>query len=437
MSVLPSLSQLALSPKQAQSIAWSTSRVNLWTGSIRSSKTIASLVRWLTYVANAPLGGELVVGGRTRDSIARNVFGPLMDRSLFGPLASLVQYTAGAPTATILGRKVWVLGSADARAELVLRGLTVAGAYVDEATLVSEGFWTTLLGRMSVPGAQLFATTNPDGPAHWLKRQVIDRADELGYRVFRFRLDDNTWLTSQNPEYVEQIKREYTGLWYRRFIDGDWVQAEGAVYGTWDPARHVVPHAAIPPLERVLSLGVDYGTTNPTRGLLVGLGERKLWVLDEWAPPTGLVDAVQSQRLRGWLGQRDPELWRFPEWVYVDPAAASFKMQLFHDGMTNVANAHNDVLAGIRTVSSLLATDRLAVSERCEHLIEQLPGYAWDPKYTAKGEDKPLKVDDHEVDALRYGVHSTRVLWRDVIPLATAAAGAPGADEHDDTREAA
>lgn len=435
---LPSLSQLALSPKQAQSVAWATGRVNLWTGSIRSSKTIASLVAWLAYIADAPLGGELVIGGRTRDSIARNVFGPLTDESLFGPIAALVKYTAGAPTATILGRKVWVIGSADARAELVLRGLTVAGAYVDEATLVSEGFWTTLVGRMSVPGARLFATTNPDGPAHWLKRQVVDRAGDLGYRVFRFRLEDNEWLCRENPGYVEQIKREYVGLWYRRFIDGDWVQAEGAVYDMWDPARHVVAHDSIPTqLDRVLALGVDYGTTNPTRGLLVGLAERMLWLLDEWAPPTGLVDAEQSARLRAWLRAREQPSWRTPAWVYVDPAAASFKMQLFHDGLTNVANAHNDVLAGIRTVSSLLATDRLRVSDRCVHLIEQIPGYGWDLKATAKGQDKPVKVNDHEVDALRYAVHSTRVLWRDTIPLDLASDHAPGADAHDDLQEVA
>lgn len=432
---LPSLANLSLSPLQIRSCVESDARVNLWTGSIRSGKTIASLLRWLRYVATAPLGGELVMAGRTRDSIARNVFGPLMDRSLFGPLAGLVSYTAGAPTATVLGRKVWVLGSSDTRAELVLRGLTVAGAYVDEATLVTEGFWTTLLGRMSVPGAQLFATTNPDGPAHWLKRQVVDRAAELGYRVFRFRLTDNEWLCRENPGYVAQIMREYVGLWYRRFIDGEWVQAEGAVFDMWDPARHVARHQAIPTLERVMSLGVDYGTTNPTRGLLVGLAERRLYVVDEWAPPNGLTDAVQSQRLRGWLDHGDRA--GRPEWVYVDPAAASFKLQLFHDGMTNVANAHNDVLAGIRTVGSLFATDRLLVSDRCAHLIDQVPGYSWDPKKTAKGEDAPIKVDDHEADALRYAVHSTRALWRSVIPLDLARDSAAGSDAHDDLMEVA
>ncbi|WP_447643180.1 PBSX family phage terminase large subunit [Nocardioides zeae] len=429
--------KLGLSQKQLRSIAWATARVNLWTGSIRSGKTIASLIAWLAYVANAPRGGELVVVGRTRDSIARNVFGPLQDPTLFGHLAGLVKYTPGAPTAIILGRKVWVMGSSDVSSEKILRGLTVAGAYVDEATLVAETFWTQLLGRMSVPGARLFATTNPDGPAHWLKRQVVDRAEHLGYRVFRFRLDDNDWLLQHSPEYVAQIKREYVGLWYRRFILGEWVQAEGAVYDMWDPARHVVPAAAIPPMDRVLALGVDHGTTNPTRGLLLGLAERRLWVLDEWAPQTGLTDAVQSAGLRGWLGAREPEPRRTPEWLYVDPAAASFKMQLFHDGVTNVANAHNDVLAGIRTVGSLLATDRLVVSEQCTNLVEQLPGYSWDPKATAKGEDKPLKVADHEVDALRYAVHSPRVLWRSAIPLDTARDRAPGADEHDDGLTAA
>src|SRR5690606_36960362 len=158
--------------------------------------------------------------------------------SLFGLLARHVSYTAGAPTAVILGRTVHVLGASDSRAEAVLRGLTVAGAYVDEATLVAEAFWTQLIGRMSVPGARLFATTNPDGPAHWLRKQFLLRATEHGYKIFRFRLTDNTHL---DPAYVAQISREYTGLWYRRFILGDWVQAAGAVYEQWDPDRHVMP----------------------------------------------------------------------------------------------------------------------------------------------------------------------------------------------------
>jgi hypothetical protein len=421
-----------LAPKQIESISHADARVNLYTGSIRSGKTIASLIAWLHYVAHAPSGGALVIVGRTRESIARNLFGPLTDPSLFGAVAQHVRYNAGAPTATILGRTVHVLGASDARAEMVLRGLTVAGAYVDEATLVSEAFWTQLLGRMSVPGARLFATTNPDGPAHWLKRQVVDRATELGYRVFQFRLADNTHL---DPAYVAQITREYVGLWYRRFILGEWVQAAGAIYDMWDPARHVAPAATFPTMERILAAGVDYGDTHATRGYLIGIGpdtrpghtgEHRLYVLSEWAPGRMTV-GEHSTSLRSWLAGQ-PEAWRNPAWVAVDPAAASFRHQLFHDGMTNVRNAHNSVLPGIRTMAALLATEKIVVADTCTHLIERLPGYVWDPKATARGEDAPIKADDDEADAWRYAVHTARLDWRDLIPLAPALPGAPGDD---------
>jgi len=409
-----------MSPMQIRSIVQADARVNLWTGSISGGKTVASLLRWLIYVATAP-PGELVVVGRTRQSIARNVFGPLADVSLFGPLAMHSQYTAGADTAKILGRTIHILGASDARSEMVLRGLTCAGAYVDELTLVNEDFWVQLLGRLRVPGAQIFATTNPDSPAHFVKRQVIDRAVELGYRVFRFRLSDNEHL---DPAYVAQINREFVGLWRRRFIDGDWVIAAGAIFDMWDPARHVIAHDDMPTMDRVLALGVDYGDTHLTRGMLLGLGRDKaetarLYVLDEWAPGNMTI-GEHSADLRAWLGRLEPPAWRAPEWVFVDPAAASFKHQLFYDGMGNVANALNDVLSGIRTVSSLLATDRLLVSDRCTNLIDQIPAFVWDPKATLRGEDKPVKSEDDEVDALRYAVFSTRALWRSQISLTTA-----------------
>jgi hypothetical protein len=280
-----------------------------------------------------------------------------------------------------------------------------------------------------------FGTTNPDNPGHWLKSsdRGVDKAAALGWRHFHFQLEDNQWLLDNNPDYVERIKREYTGLYHRRFILGHWVQAEGAVFDMWDLGRHVIPRAAVPRLDQVLAVGIDYGTTNPTRGLLLGLGAgqdgvRRLYVTDEWAPAQ-MTDSGLSSSFRGWLGDLQPAELREPEWVFLDPAAASFRLQLFSDGVHNVAPAHNAVLPGIRTVRSLLATDLLKVSASCGKLIKYLPGYSWDPKATKKGQDQVLKVDDHEVDALRYAVYSSRALWRDLVPLTAAAVGAPGADE--------
>lgn len=150
-----------LSPKQERSIAESNARLNIWQGAIRSGKTIA----WLAFVANAPRGGSLVIVGKTADTISRNVFDPLMDPAISGPLAARISYTRGAPTATILGRKVEIISCADARAETRLRGMTCAGVYVDEITLLERPFWDMLPSRLSVPGAKLFGSTNPDSPA--------------------------------------------------------------------------------------------------------------------------------------------------------------------------------------------------------------------------------------------------------------------------------
>jgi PBSX family phage terminase large subunit len=424
------MDNLPLSPRQVSSIRDASGRVNVWEGAIRSGKTIGSLIRFLIAVAAAPAGGQIVIVGRTRDAIWRNVIAPLQDAALFGKLAAQVVGNYGAPTVTILGRRCFLLGASDAKAEKVLRGLTVALAYADEITAVPEEFFTQLLGRMSVPGAQLFGTTNPDNPAHWLKRKFLDRLGELpDWRRFHFTLEDNPSLTA---DYIASIKREFTGLWFRRFVLGEWVAAEGAVYDMWDPEAHVVPWGGLPRMRQLLAVGVDYGTTNPTAALLLGLSDERspdgqpqprLYLVDEWrhdpqqAAGQRLTDAQLSTRFRGWLeAQHLPQPTHLtPDYVVVDPAAASFKVQLAVDGVSNVLNADNDVAYGIATQASLLAQRRLLVSDRCTGFVSEVAGYSWDPKATEHGEDKPLKVADHSLDGARYAIATTETVWRQYL----------------------
>ncbi|GAA4928827.1 PBSX family phage terminase large subunit [Streptomonospora halophila] len=417
------LDSLPMSRKQVRSIATSDASVNIWDGAIRSGKTIASLLRWLIYCADAPRGGELVIIGRTREAIGRNIMGPLQDPAIFGPIAKQVSYTTGAPTATILGRKVHVIGASDAKAEKVIRGMTVAGAYVDELTVVPEDFFVQLLGRMSVPGAKLFATTNPDSPAHWLKVKFLDKLGQLPHwRYWHFTMDDNPALTE---DYKARKRVEFTGLWFRRFILGAWVAAEGAVFPMWDPDLHVV--SELPRMRRLLGAGIDYGTTNATACLLLGLSDERdargrdasrLYVVDEWrhdprAGAMSMTDGQLSEHLRTWLSEphvaAQPEL--RPEYTVVDPSAASLRVQMFRDGWTTTP-ADNDVNRGLGLVATLLAERRLLVSDRCTGLISEIPGYSWDDKATEKGEDKPLKVADHSIDGTRYIVTTGEPLWR-------------------------
>lgn len=426
----------AVSPKQLRFLKGSSARVNILEGAIRSGKTIIALLRWLMFIAKAPRGGELLMIGRTRDSVWRNMVAPLQNVDLFGDLATHTVGNYGAPTVKILGRVVHVMGASDAKAERVLRGMTVAGALVDEVTTIPEEFFTQLLGRMSVKGAQLFGTTNPDSPAHWLKKKFLDRIKAatnplVDWTRWSFTIDDNPSL---EPDYVEAIKNEFTGLWYRRFILGEWVAAEGAVFDFWNPnyhdaakdPGHVIRWEQLPPMTRMFGVGIDYGTTHATSAIILGLGtDRRLYFIDEWRYEAGqaqlrMTDAQQSAAIRSWLAT--PHLpypsTLTPEWTIVDPAAASFKVQLQADGVDNLINADNDVLYGIRTMSSLMMGGKLLVSDKCQGIISEYPGYSWDPAATARGEDKPLKVADDSIDPGRYVITTTETNWRPYIALA-------------------
>ncbi|XVU25796.1 PBSX family phage terminase large subunit [Actinoplanes sp. CA-054009] len=412
------LRKLPLSEKQIEYICESNFFVNLAEGAIRSGKTASGLLRWLMYLSDpkTPKTGDLLVTAKTYDTAVRNIFNPLRDPVLFGPLAKATSYTRGASTAMVLGTQVEVITFNDARAEERLRGMTCRGAYVDEWSLMQKPFHEQLLGRCSVDGAQIFGNTNPDNPRHWLMVDGIDRAKPGGelaadWYVLKFLLDDNPVLSQK---VKDRYRRQYTGLYYRRNILGEWVMAEGQIYDMWNPAKHVVK--TLPGIVRWISLGVDYGTTNPFAGLLLGVGvDGRLYLAREWRwdskkQQRSLTDAEYSARLRAWLDQLGVR----PDWVCVDPSAASFSTQLFRDGITP-APADNAVVDGIRLIASLLSEGLLLVHESCAGWIDEIGGYVWDEKAALLGEDKPVKVGDHSMDAGRYAIKTPEVLWRPLV----------------------
>ncbi len=419
-------------------------KITAFDGAVRSSKTHASSLWWIKYVRNGP-AGILLMTGKTERTIIQNVLMPL--QAMLGK--QRVKINRGNGTASILGREVLLIGATNEGATSKIQGLTLAGAYVDEASTLPESFFNMLYSRLSVPGAQIILTCNPEGPEHWLKKKWLDRAriwiDKLGQEhldtdtnvlsLFRvtFILDDNTWMVRNNPDYIADLKNTYVGLWYRRYIESEWVAAEGAIYDLWQVSRHVIPWASLPPVQRWLAIGIDYGTTNATAAVLLAVTDEydtkgnptpRLVVVDEWrwdsrVTNQRLTDAVLSKQLREWMqGLRTPDDMPIDvEQVILDPSAASFREQLWTDGV-NTWEADNEVTAGISEIASLLGNDHMIVTDRCKGLILEAPAYSWDPKATEKGEDKPLKVADHDMDAWRYAVHSTRHLWRPILAQA-------------------
>jgi len=409
-----------MSGKQLISIRDSTARINVWHGAIRSGKTFASILAFLIAVAQAPSSGLIVIVGRTLDTIGRNIMEPITDDGVIGKLLSKhIKWTSGATTAVMFGRTVHLVGANDRKAEGKIRGSTVCLAYVDEATLLPYDFFRQLLGRMSVKGARMFATTNPDNPAHWLRKEYLLRQGELNLRHWQFGLIDNPSL---DADYVRDLKSEYTGLWYKRFILGNWVQSEGAVYEMWDEDRMVVD--VLPLITKWLAVGIDYGTTNPFSALTLGIGaDKRMYLTREWRwdaklRKRQLTDVEYSKHVRQFLKEHPVPGSKLqgitPEWWVLDPSAASFRIQLYEDGVT-ARLADNEVKAGINTFGSLLTTDRLKVHRSCEGFIEEIPGYSWDETASGKGLDTPIKSNDHSLDAGRYAVYTTRPIWNGLL----------------------
>lgn len=388
---------LTVSSKQYDSIRDATSRFNLWVGAVRSGKTFASLCAFEGFLKHGPAGDYAIIG-KSRDTIKRNILGPLKDM-----LGWRLSYSLGRCEANLYGRTIHIIGANDERAEHRIRGLTLAGAYVDEVTIIPEPVFKMLGSRLSVPGARLFGTTNPDSPFHWLKTDYIDRAADLDLRCFDFALVDNPSL---DPRFVANLKREYRGLWYQRYIEGKWVLAEGTVYDFFDESLHVLDYP--PGAAEYYVVGVDYGTTNPCAFAMIGYSTKtqpNKWLEREWywdskRQMRQMTDSEYAEALKKFIGGYPVRA------IYVDPSAASFKLELSRQGFSGVIEAENEVLDGIRYHGMQLGNGTYKVMRSCKQAIEEYCTYRWDPRAAERGEDKPLKDNDHMLDAVRYALYS-------------------------------
>lgn len=392
-----------LAPKQIESIVYSTARQNIWEGSVRSGKTHASIVRWIEFVHSAKTN-QLLMTGKTERTLRRNVIEPMQE--IVG--SDICVYRSGVGEVRLGNKRIYVAGANDESAQEKIRGLTLEGAYCDEITLYPESYYKMLLSRLSMPGAKLFGTTNPDSPYHWMKVDYLDNT-ELNLRRFKFKLDDNIFL---DPEYVASLKMEYTGLWHKRYIDGLWVLADGAVYDSYDDKTHVVDVAKVlsqkaQPRFKHHFVACDYGTNNPCVFGLFGYDSVKtgVYLLKEyyWNGRERMrqkTDTEYAEDMKKFLGGIKPLA------IYVDPSASSFIAELRKRGMP-VQGARNDVLDGIRFVSSMLVKPRFFIDKSCKETQQEFTAYVWDEKaQKQRGEDKPVKDNDHCMDMVRYGLFS-------------------------------
>ena len=392
------------SKKQKQALMWwrpgsgfENARIMLADGAIRSGKTVAMIFSFLSWSLTKFRDRDFIIAGVTGGALRRNVLAPMFR----------ILETYGVPcdwkrteAKLLIGSNTYHLFGADKdNAQDKLQGMTAAGAFADEAALFPRSFIDQMIGRCSVEGSKIFMNCNPNGAYHYLKTDFIDRADEIGLFRLHFTMDDNLTLS---PQIRESYARSFSGVFYRQYILGEWVSAEGAVYPMWDDEENTYEEddpEMYAGMRRYVA--VDYGTVNPCvfldirdDGTTFRVAREYYW--DSAARRRQKTDAEYADDLLEFLdGDLNVQ-------VVVDPSAASFKAEL-RNRRFRVADALNDVREGIATTAVMIGSRRLlAARGKCPHLLKEIHDYMWDSRAAVRGEERPVKEHDHAMDALRY-----------------------------------
>jgi len=359
-------------------------------GAVRSGKTVCCAVGFFLWSMSSFNAQVFGICGKTIGALRRNILQSLP--GWLGPMLKIREsrsenkLTVTAPWGS---KNIYYLfGGQDEGSADLIQGITLAGVLLDEAALMPRSFLEQACARCSVGGAKLWMCCNPQGPEHWFYREWVCKAKDKNLLQLHFTMQDNPALEEGVRRRYERL---YTGVFYRRFVLGQWCRAEGLVY-EFRRDKHI----AAPPAGGRYYISVDYGTMNPfSAGLWCVVGQ-KAWRVREFyycGRDKGelMTDEDYYRELERLAGDLPIER------VIVDPSAASFIALIRKRGRFAVRKARNEVIPGIRLVASCLAGGRLFIGENCKDCIREFSLYRWE-----EGRDVPHKQDDHAMDDVRY-----------------------------------
>lgn len=422
----------ALSEKQLDVMSWwhqhPDKDIIIADGAVRSGKTVSMIASFLFWSMHNFNGYNFGICGKTIGSLRRNVItelkkiavGEYLVEEIRNENLIIIAYR-DKRTGLLISNNFYCFGGKDESSQDLVQGITLAGVLFDEIALMPQSFVNQTVARCSVEYSKVFANCNPSAPQHWFKQEWIEKRDEKKIHYLHFTMVDNLTLSDTVRERYESL---FSGVFYDRYIKGLWVLAEGVIYDNFNASTMVFEQR---PVGIVKSwIGVDYGTSNATTFLLVGLGEdNKVYVLDEYyhSGRDGIKKSPEQyeQALVDWLELvKIKHGVRQPEYIIIDPAANYFITQLWYSKKVDVKirQADNKVIPGINLIQSLITTNNLLVHKDCKHLLREFGSYRWDEKAQAKGEDKPVKQDDHVMDALRYSIYTNKMQFLHILNLA-------------------
>lgn len=389
---------LRFSTKQRQVLTWwihdTEHDAIICDGAVRSGKTLCMGLAFFLWAMRKFDGRQFAMCGKTIGALRRNMLQDLLPRLRGMGMICREQRSENAVDVCFGGKenRFLLFGGRDESSAALIQGGTFAGVLLDEVALMPRSFVEQACARCSVSGSRLWFSCNPEGPQHWFYREWILRAEERRALYLHFTMEDNPGLT---PRIRARYRNSYSGVFYRRFVLGEWTAAEGLVYDFFRRERDSVP---VPEGEfSRWRISIDYGTTNPAsfglwgeqRGVWYRIGE---YYYDSRAEGVQKTDAEYVEELRRLAGDRTVER------VIADPSAASFIAALRQAGFP-VVKADNDVINGIRVTAGQLKEGKIVICDTCGDCLREMELYCWED---GGQKEKPRKEHDHAMDEMRY-----------------------------------
>ena len=385
---------MPISRKQKQIMAFPFTNYDaiICDGAIRSGKTVFMMLSFVDDAMRRYNNQRFGICGKTVDSTVKNIIMPYLSL-VYAKEKYNIQWKRTDKMLVVSKGNITnyfeIFGGKDESSFALIQGRTLAGVLIDEVALIPRSFVEQALARCSVDGSKLWFNCNPASPQHWFYTEWVCKPKEHNALRLHFLLEDNPSLSQR---IIDRYKSMYTGVFYNRYVLGEWCVAEGLVY---DFGEDNITDET--PKNGEYYISVDYGTLNPfSAGLWCVLGDKA----------TRIKEFYYDGRKKG-IQRTDEEYCDNIEelakgynihQVIVDPSAASFITALRRRNFS-VRKANNDVLDGIRRTAVYLKNGNVKIHRSCADSIAEFGLYRWDDKATS---DTVIKENDHAMDEIRY-----------------------------------
>ena len=385
---------MPISRKQKQIMAFPFTNYDclIADGAIRSGKTAFMTLSFVDDAMRRYNNQRFGICGKTVDSTVKNIIMPYLALSYAKDKYNIQWKRTDKIMVVSDGKReniFEIFGGKDESSFALIQGRTLAGVLFDEVALQPRSFVEQACARCSVDGSKLWFNCNPASPQHWFyKEWVCDLKKHNAIRL-HFQLEDNPSLSQH---IIDRYKSMYTGVFYNRYIRGEWCVAEGLVY---DFGEDNITDDT--PSNGEYFVSVDYGTLNPfSAGLWCVLGDKAVRIKEFYY--NGREKGIQRTDEEYCNNIEELAKGYNIRQVIVDPSAASFITALRKRGYS-VRKANNDVLDGIRRTAVYLKNGNIKIHRSCVDSIAEFGLYRWDDKATA---DTVIKENDHAMDEIRY-----------------------------------